>query len=189
VVFFATLRFIRIATRLCVYFGEKISPDKIRAGETDPNILAAFALTHRSPRDSERQQDDPDEASRARSSREKALQSLLLAETRFLYLLSKCYIDLESTKRAVWLTFLLTLMMGAFGAMPIYSANCNNNRFQGLPCLLDSASQLFNTLGLGLLFCVALHLKAGFFERALSIRKAEWRHFFATLKNELSRRP
>jgi len=83
-------------------------------------------------------------------------------------------------------TFLLSLVMVAYGAFPTYSRFYNNSNRPGSLCLFLTVEQILLLLALGWSCCAMLYLASSFFERALAHRKAGWRYFCESLRNESS---
>jgi hypothetical protein len=180
----SVMRLGRLARRLYRYSGGRILPENIVKEEVEPDLLAASALASRvSNRTAlERQVDSGSSAEGVGA--EKVLQVLRAAEIRFAYLWERCSADVESTKRASLLTFLVSLAMVAYGASPTYYLYFNNGNLPGSYCLFLTAQQLLALLALGWSCCAALYLTSSFFERALADRKTSWKYFCATLRNQ-----
>jgi hypothetical protein len=171
----ALARFVRLARRLCSYSDGQLLLENIARGVVDPDVLAKYALSNRVPRNAGTTAKPPTGPIAAGN-------ALGVAEREFLNLCDICFVDVESTKRAAWLTFLLSLMTVAFGAAPVYMLNCNNSRLSGWLCLFESADQLLKTFGVELSICALLYCVSGFFEQRLSTRRASWKYFFCGLK-------
>ena len=110
---------------------------------------------------------------------EKGFQASRVEESTVVFMLETCYADLQSTKAASMVAFLLSLAMAAYGASPIYRELCNNGSLTGSSCLLSTADQLSALLALGFSICIVLYLTSSFFEWDLRNRKARCRYFYA----------
>jgi len=183
----SVMRFGRLASRLYRYAGRRILPENIVKGEVAPDLLAASALASRAPDKAALEKQANSGFSAEGVGAEKVLQVLRVAEIRFAYLWERCYADVESTRRASALTFLVSLVMVAYGASPTYSMYFNDSNRPGSFCLFLTAEQLLALLALGWSGCGALYFMSSFFERALADRKTSWKYLCATLRNELSR--
>jgi hypothetical protein len=129
-----------------------------RRGATD----VAYALSHRAPR-------EPTDSAKP----------LDVAEGEFLYLCKKCSIEVESTKRASWLAFLLILIAAAYRASTLYRVDCGSAF-----CLVYEMVAVFRLLSAGLSVSAIVYAGSSFFERKLSKRKNDWKHFFARSRNQ-----
>jgi len=183
----AIIRIAKLTSQLYMYSGDGISVEKIAKGKIDPEILAGYALANRVPSQASAVKSAIADASGDRGSVGTVLDSLSATENRFVYLCERSRVQLDSIKRANLLVFLLSLVIFAFGAIPTYSQTRNNSNLPQYLSLLDAVDQVLDTLALGLSLCIVLHLASGFLARTLSARRADWKYFFVTLKNELSR--
>jgi hypothetical protein len=154
------LRFAKLFRWLYVYPRGLISPRQVASGAAD----ALYALSHRAPREPA----DP-------------AKPLRLAESEFLHLCEKCSIDVESTKRAGWLVFLLALTAIAFRASMLGRVDCVSVLSF---CLLNEVVGMSQLLSVGLLVSAIIYFWSGFFERKLSKRKNDWKYFFARSRNQ-----
>jgi hypothetical protein len=186
-VLISVVRFAKSAGRLYRYSGERILPESVFKGETDPNLLAGSALAGRVPSKTVQGSRANPEPSGGSPSEAKALGILRAAECRFLYLWERCHADVESAKRASLLIFLLSLVMVAFAPAPIYFGCWNNSKLTGSTCMFRTVWHLLVLLGLGWSCCAALYFASSFVERALAYRKSGWEYFCGTMRNELSR--
>lgn len=176
----------RLARRLYRYSGEPTSPENIVNGKADPDRLAASALAGRVLCRTGLDTRAISQPSMDRVGVGEVPYALRAAESKFSYLWEKCYSDMQSIKRASIFTFLLSLVMVAYGAFPTYSRFYNNSNRPGSLCLFLTAEQLFLLLALGWSSCATLYFASSFFERALAHRKASWKYFCESLRNELS---
>lgn len=154
------LRFAKLFRWLYVYRRRSISPQQLATGAAD----ALYALSHQAPR-------EPADAP----------NPLGVAEREFLYLCEKCSLDVESTKRASWLVFLLTLIAAAYRASMLYRMECDSRLSN---CLLYEAVSVSRLLVVGLSVSSIIYFGSGFFERKLSKRKNDWKYFFVRSRNQ-----
>jgi hypothetical protein len=150
----ALLRFAKLFFRLYTHRRASISQQQIATGAAD----GGYALSHRAP-------PEPIHAP----------EPLGPAETEFLYLCEKCSIDIESTKRAGWLTFLLTLIAAAFRVSMAGKIDCDALLSF---CLLQESIRVSQLLVAGLSVSTLIYLGSSFFERKISKRRADWKYFF-----------
>ena len=176
IVGFAAVRFMRLAGKLCSYSGDSLSPERITTGDIEADVLAKYALSHRTPLNSasEDKSEFTDRAAR--------LNQLSLGECQFVYLSEICAADVESTKQSAWLMLLLSLLTIASRAMPTFESNFNDANVSAWYALHETFNQLLTVFGSELSACAMIYILSGFFERKLRIRRAEWNYFFARAK-------
>ncbi|MGO9011265.1 MAG: hypothetical protein ACLQPN_14275 [Bryobacteraceae bacterium] len=186
VVLTSAIRFSRLVRHLYRYPGEPISREKIARGEAEPGSLATYALGSRAPLAAVPEKCFDSGALAERPVPERTLYGLRAAEATFLYLWEGCSADVESTKRASLLTFLLSLAMAAFDASPTFDRYFNSGKRTGSTCLFLTVEHLLALLALGWSCCATLYFASSFFERALARRKAGWKYFCAGIRHEVS---
>jgi hypothetical protein len=179
------VRFVRLARRF--RSRELVLPVTVVRGEADPDALAQSALECAAWCNAVSKSGTISELGTERADGGAILSVLRLAESRFLYLWERCYADVESTKRASLLTFLLSLATVAHGATSTYFGICEDSNLTQVVCLYQTLDQLLVTLALGLSLCAVLYLVSSFFERKLSDRRTCWKYFCSRLRAELSR--
>ena len=182
-VFLSGLRFMKSARRLYRYSGERILPEHVLMGETDPDLLAESSLAGRLPCRPVLEKRANPESFSAGTGAEKTLHILREAEAKFRYLWEGCHADVESAKRASLLTFLLSLVMVAYAASPIYFECWNDSNLTGSTCLFRTVWHLLVLLALGWSCSAMLYFAASFFERKLARRKTCWTYFCSRLRN------
>ena len=182
------LRIARLGGRLYWYRGDPIAVGEVLKGEVDPEAFAQYALAHRAPSDfALKQRAGERMLADFTSPDDDAVYSLRAAEIQVLYRCQLSCVELKSTKTAALLLLLLSIAMVAFGAIPIYSINCNNNNLPHSLCVLESVDQLFQTFAFGLSLCGSLYFISGLLERRLGTRIAEWKYFFERSNHKLAR--
>jgi len=172
----SVVRSARLARRLYRYSGEPTSLESIVDGRADPDLVAASALAGQALCTTVLGARAVSQPPLDRAGVEGVHCVLRAAENKFSYLWEKCYSDVQSIKSASMFSFLLSLVMVAYGAFPTYSRFYNNSNRPGSLCLFLTVEQLFLLLALGWSCCVALYLAASFFERTLADRKTCWKY-------------
>jgi hypothetical protein len=162
-------------------------PEDVLKGDVDPDLLAKSALAGRSPCKAVLRKADGVAFLKEGVRMQKALYSLRLAECRFSYFWDRCYADVDSSRRASLLTFLLSLVTVVYGALPIYFGLFNGSNRRGSDCLFDTVQRLLAILTVGWSFCAVLYLESSFFARVLAKRKIGWEYVCTRLREELSR--
>jgi hypothetical protein len=183
----AIVRIARLGGRLYSYRGDPISASKVLKGEVDPKAFAQYALARCAPGDSALDQRTVNGLLADLASTDDARYSLGAAEGRFLYHCELSRVDLKSIKTAALLVLFLSIAMVAFGTLPIYAVNCNNNSLPHALCVLESVDQVLETFGFGISLCAGLYFISGLLERKLGNRIAEWKYFFERSNGELDR--
>ena len=186
-VLISAVRFVKSARCLYRYSGERILPEAVLRGEADPDHLAADALASRALFEAVLEMRASPQFPKDRVSAQMILHILRAADCRFAYLWDICQADVESTRRASLLTFLLSLVMVAYATSPIYFGCWNESKVTGPTCLFLTGSHLLVLLALGWSCCTVLYVAFSFFERKLASRKTCWNYFCSRLKNELPR--
>jgi hypothetical protein len=182
-VLISAVRFVKSARRLYRYSGESILTEDIIKGDADPDQLAASALGSRLPCKAILEYRASSKIYRERTSAEKVPQVLRVAKSRFQYLWERCYADVESGMRASLLSFLLSLVMIAYAAIPTFNRYIYNRGAYPF----RAVAHLLVLLTLGWSCCTVLYFASSLFKRKLAERKTDWRYFCSILDNELSR--
>ena len=161
-------------------------PNCVLKGDADPDLLAASVLAGRSPSKAILKKRANARFSEERVAIERARYILRLAGSRFLYFWELCYTNVESSRRASLLAFLLSLVTVVYGAFPIYFGEFNDGNRTGFNCFFDTVQRLLAVLTVEWSFCAVLYLESSFFARVLAHRRTCWNYVCARLEDELS---
>jgi hypothetical protein len=114
------------------------------------------------------------------------LQILGAAEAEFSYLWDRLFQSVQSTKRIIVLTLLLSLFVTVRGISSIMDGRymISNDRMPQSVLLQENVVEMFGILSLSLCFCVFLSLVWTICEGVLRRRRASWIHFCARFKND-----
>ena len=183
----ASIRGLRLAWHLYAFRGHgPVSLESIRSRALDSEYLAKSALANRVRCEAARGGNSNSHEPQDRASEQAALRILQIADTKFLHALEISEAKVASIQRLSWLTLLISFLVFVFGIFPSYGDAFNNHNVTGIQALFTAMAELLARLALGLGIATFLYAISSFFEGALMQRRARWKYFCSTVKNELS---
>ncbi|HEV7219924.1 MAG TPA: hypothetical protein VGN39_13710 [Terriglobales bacterium] len=105
------------------------------------------------------------------------------AESRFLFLWEMCSVKVESLKRLVILTLLLSIFV--FVSLTIqFLTDLTISKATGIAVITGSIAESLTPFSLGILACAVLYAVYGFYRGVLTRRIASW-HYFCTNTSQI----
>jgi hypothetical protein len=166
--------------------GTRFTLECVLKGGADPVLLADSGLANRLRCYGLLQKSAASEFSKEGADTARLRYTLGVAESRFMYFCGRCQADVDSARRAGVLAFILSLVMAAYSAFPIYLLYFNNSKHGGSSSAFWTARDVVMLLGYGWLCTAVLYFASSLLDRALAERRICWAYFCARLKTELS---
>jgi hypothetical protein len=181
-VFACAIALTRSARHLFSFSGRHITIEDVRRAKVDAVAIAAAALLNRIPRQPGRPACPVVGTSGVPQSEVILVDLLREAGIRFEFVWEGCRSDVSSTRHASLVTFLLSLMMAAYGAFPIYYRYFNDSNRTGSWSMFRTAETLLPLVGIGWTCSTVLYFASCVFARVLGGRKRCWLSFLALVK-------
>jgi hypothetical protein len=106
------------------------------------------------------------------------------AENKFLIAWEACSARVQSMKRLVMLTFLLSFLVAANGARTMLIP-LGIQKATGVAAYVGGIVEVLTLFVLGTVVCAALYAACSFYEEMLTRRKAAWSRFLGKIENRL----
>jgi hypothetical protein len=177
--FVSVVRLARLSWCLFHSSVRRIPPEDILKRAGDPDLLATAALANSTVYERILANLGSIDSSAERSGEVGTRDVLRAAECKFLYLWEICYTEVAAVRKAAVVALLLSIVMVAGGACPIFSLFFSSDRRAPYASFLLALNQLFLLLALGLSVYTALYAVSGVLERVLAKRKARWKYVCA----------
>lgn len=187
VICISTVLLMKLTYRLFSLPGrERISFQNLRDGAVNTDLLAESALANRVLDEPVAGESGGTDITRHTDSQKATLRAAGAAARKFSYLWEMCYVRVQSIKRLVSLTLLVSFLILVYGFVPAWGNEFENANVTGMHALFNAIPELLARLALGLFSCAALYGAASFFEGVLARRKAYWTYVSDKLKDEMS---
>jgi hypothetical protein len=164
------VRSVRLAGQVWCFTRGSVSKSEI--GYEQPDLLAASALCNALPQ----------RFAEGGSGENVGSQMMRKLENEFVAVWEACSAKVQTMKRLVVLTFLLSVLVAACQLRPVLTGFAQKSF--GPAALSGGMVEVLTVFEPGILVCAMLYATCGLFDGVLLRRKASWRRFLARIENQ-----